>query len=75
MERLAKSGKQVAARTNNSVQMQILTAFLTTEGGEKKQVLAAKAVLRGSNVFHGSLSSDDGPIRRLLFAAGLIPSA
>jgi hypothetical protein len=74
MERLAKSGKQVAARTNKSVQMQILTAFLTTEGGEKKQVLAAKAVLRSSNL-RGSLSSDDGPIRRLLFAAGLIPSA
>ena len=72
MERLAKSGKQVAARESNSIQEQILTAFLTTEGGEKKQVLAAKAVLRGSNV-KGSLSSDDGPIRRLLFAAGLIP--
>lgn len=46
MRRLANSGKVVAARESAAVQQQIIRAFITTAGGEHRQVSAAYDVLR-----------------------------
>ena len=74
MRRLANSGKVVAARESAAVQQQIIRAFITTAGGEHRQVSAAYDVLRRSGL-KGGASKDRYPTLRLLAAAGLISSS